>query len=191
MTGTGLALAQRTGLPDALRVLVEKHPRLAWEAHPNFSALTRFWLDRHLGFRRMQAQLVRKTEGFLDRQIDPRGFVAALSRLAGPFISELHGHHHIEDQHYFPLLAKQDARLGRGFALLDRDHQAIDPLLQNLVERINAVLRGLEAAGSERTSTEALRADLTGFGRLLDRHLTDEEELVVPVILEYAPRELG
>ena len=32
-----------------------------------------------------------------------------------------------------------------------------------------------------------LLAQLTGFGRFIDRHLTDEEDLVIPAILHYAP----
>jgi hypothetical protein len=30
--------------------------------------------------------------------------------------------------------------------------------------------------------------EVTSFGKLLDRHLTDEEELIVPVILEFGIR---
>ena len=66
-----LALAARAGLPDPLRVLVEQYPRPGWEAHPHFTALTRFWLDRHIGFRRMQGLLVGDTEAFIDRGRDP------------------------------------------------------------------------------------------------------------------------
>jgi len=92
---TALDLATRTGLPDALRVLVERHARARWEGHPEFNALTRFWLDRHLMFRRLQVQLVTETAGFLDRKREPRRFGADLSRLGGMFVSELHGHHHV------------------------------------------------------------------------------------------------
>ena len=49
------------GCPIPLRLLAERYPRIGWEAHPHFTALTRFWLDRHLGFRRMQAMLADDT----------------------------------------------------------------------------------------------------------------------------------
>jgi len=42
-------LAQRSRLPDALRVLLEQYPRDMWESHRNFDGLTRFWLERHSG----------------------------------------------------------------------------------------------------------------------------------------------
>ena len=50
-----------------------------------------------------------------------------------------------------------------------------------LADRTNAVIRGLDTV-----TAEALRVDLERFRRLLDRHLFDKEDLVVPMILEYA-----
>jgi len=178
-------LADRAGLPDALRVLLEAHPRPGWEAHPEFDALTRFWLDRHLMFRRLQARLVEETQGFLDGGAPSRAFGARLSRLAGLYLGELHGHHRIEDAHYFPQLRAQDARLEAGFDLLDRDHHELDAGLHGLADRANAVLRGLDDPARSRDAAGGLLAALEGFGGFLDRHLTDEEELVVPVILQY------
>ncbi len=174
-------LARRAGLPDVLRVLVEKYPRDGWEAHPEFNALTRFWLDRHLMFRDLQGRLIAETEGFLDRRLEAAVYGRGLVRRAGQFINELHGHHRIEDHSYFPILAAQDARLASGFDLLERDHQAIDPLLHRMVGNTNAVLTDL----GDTKAAARLLGDFTEFARLLDRHLIDEEELVVPVILEY------
>ena len=162
-------------------MLAEKYPREIWETHPEFNALTRFWLDRHLMFRRLQGMLIDETEGFLDRRADPRRYASSLSRLAGAFLNELHGHHGIEDAHYFPLLAARDARLAAGFELLDSDHQVLDAGLHGLADRTDAVLRQTQSV-----SAEALRLDLLRFQALLDRHLIDEEVLVVPMILEYA-----
>jgi hypothetical protein len=66
------ALSTRSGLPDALRVLLARYPREAWESHTNFNELTRFWLERHLMFRRLQAMLLELTETNIDRRIDLR-----------------------------------------------------------------------------------------------------------------------
>jgi iron-sulfur cluster repair protein YtfE (RIC family) len=184
-TDPALDLAVRQRLPDALRVLVEQYPRSGWEAHPEFNALTRFWLDRHLMFRRLQSLLLDETAGFLDRNRDPRRFGADLGRLGGAFLSELHGHHLIEDSHYFPILRAQDARLAAGFDLLDADHHALDGGLHALADATNGVLRGLDADARAIDPAARLKAELDRFALFLDRHLTDEEELVVPVILEY------
>lgn len=180
-----LALATRAGLPDALRALVEQYPRAGWERHPEFNALTRFWLDRHLMFRRLQGLLLTETVGFLDRGRDPQRFGADLARHGGMFLNELHGHHLVEDAHYFPTLRAQDPRLVAGFDLLDADHHALDGGIQALAASMNGVLRGLADDTRALEPAAALKAELDAFARALDRHLTDEEDLVVPVILEH------
>jgi hypothetical protein len=179
-----LALATRDGLPDPLRVLVEKYPRPEWEGHPHFTELTRFWLEMHLGFRRMQGLLTTETQAFLDRSREPRLYASGLARLASQYLGGLHGHHNIEDHHYFPLLKALDARIARGFDLLDADHQAMDAAIHDLAEATGAVLSAVRAAAPAAAAAEVLRLRLAGFGRMIDRHLIDEEELVVPVILD-------
>ena len=44
---TSVALHERHGLPDALRVLLTKYPREIWERDPGLDGLLRFRLDRH------------------------------------------------------------------------------------------------------------------------------------------------
>lgn len=180
------ALERREGLPDALRVLVEALPRGTWESHPNFSPLTRFWLQRHLMFREVLGRLRGDTRTFLDGRADPRAYGRQTARLAQFLLEELHSHHSIEDHHYFPALQGLDPRLETGFALLDADHHALDFHMAGLAEDTNAALRGLKAA-DPLAGAGRLEARLTEFDRFLDRHLTDEEDLVVPVILRYAP----
>lgn len=178
-----LALGTRSGLPDALRVLLDTYPREAWEADPHFTGLVSFWLQRHMMFRQILARLTAETQAVLDRRSDPARFAPTLAQLGSVFVGELHGHHHIEDAVYFPKLAAQDARVAPGFEILDRDHQALDGILDGFVTAANGVIRSqptefLPGAG-------AFLTDLGRIEGLLDRHLTDEEELVVPVILKY------
>ena len=52
-----LELEARPGLPEHLRDLLKLFPRDSWETHPNFGALTRFWLDRHGMFRDLMTHL--------------------------------------------------------------------------------------------------------------------------------------
>ncbi len=180
-----LALEDRARLPDPLRVLVEIYPRPGWETHPHFTALTRFWMDRHIGFRRMHGMLTGETRAFLDKARDPEAFAGGLARLAGMFLNELHGHHMIEDHQYFPRLKTLDARLEAGFDLLETDHHALDAEIHAMAEATNKVLAAVRHGRPADTAAGGLDARLAGFGRLLDRHLTDEEELVVPVILDH------
>ena len=181
-----MTLETRVGLPDALRVLARDYPRDMWESHRNFDALTRFWLDRHLGFRADLAEIERAAQGFLGGAIDTPAYAQHSRRLIGGLLNGLHGHHQVEDQHYFPLLAGLDARLEAGFTLLDADHQALDGHIHGLAEATNAMLRALQA-GADRVAVGRVHDRVQGFARFIDRHLVDEEELVIPTILHYAP----
>jgi len=179
-------LATRTGLPDHLRVLARLYPRATWTGHANFDEMTRFWLDRHLMFREVMRRLQNDTEAFLDQNEDARMYQQRLARLASFFLNQLHGHHMIEDQHYFPQMQALEPRLSAGFDLLHSDHEALDTQIDRLETLGNAVLRADPAALA--TAAGRVRDQLTGFERFLDRHLADEEELIVPVILEHGPR---
>ena len=170
-----LTLAHRSGLPDALRVLVEMYPRTGWQTHANFNGMVQFWLERHLMFRRLLAALETDVQAVLDRNMSFDHYAPRLSRYGGMLLNELHSHHHIEDSHYFPQLVELDTQVTRGFDLLDADHHAMDGLLIGMGEAANAVLQGAEVGVFARR--------LDAFAGLLNRHLVDEEEIVVPVIL--------
>ena len=184
MTDDTLLLDRRDRLPDALRVLVEEYPRDAWEGEPGFNALIRFWLDRHLMFRRILEKLTDETETALDGG-DPARFAQGLSRYGSMLVGELQMHHRIEDAHYFPVLASKDSRVERGFEILDSDHHVLDARLERFVGTANDVLTGLAEATDKTTVIGRFEPALRDLGRLLDRHLVDEEELVVPVILKH------
>lgn len=181
-----LALDHRQALPDALRALVSEFPRDAWAEHPNMSGLIAFWLDRHMMFRRLSERLVADSEAALLRKAAPEASKQQLARFGGMLINELHTHHHIEDSQYFPTMSKLDSVAERGFALLDSDHHAMDGLLSGLAERANQVLSAPDPVAFH-DATGQLNATLIRFSELLERHLTDEEELVVPVLLKYDP----
>jgi iron-sulfur cluster repair protein YtfE (RIC family) len=185
-----LALLDRRQLPEALRVLLNEFPRDAWADHPNYSELIAFWLDRHMMFRRLMEALLDDAGSALDRAIDPDGYRRRLAHLGGMLINELHGHHQIEDKHYFPSMAALDQRVRAGFDLLDRDHQDLDGLLDGLTRGANAVLQVKPTdATAFRDAVAGFRRELLAFDPLLNRHLVDEEELVVPVLLKYAPEQ--
>lgn len=182
-----LALETRTGLPEALRVLLDEYPREAWEADPNFSALIRFWLERHLMFRRLVDVMQNEAEQTLDKAMEARTFGAHLSRYGAMFVGELHGHHGIEDAHYFPVLKGLDSRVESGFDILDRDHQAIDGHLAQFADTANVALRAIAAGHDSKDAIAGFGMGMKRMETLLNRHLTDEEDLVVPVLLRYAP----
>ncbi len=181
-------LGDREGLPDALRVLLGDYPRESWATDPGFDGLVRFWLDRHLMFRRLLDRITSETEARLDGKTDPMLYKAHVSKLGSMLVGELHGHHNIEDMHYFPVLAAKDSRIARGFEILDHDHHALDGILDRYVKAANAAIK----ADPQATGEIGTFLDETGtLRRLLSRHLIDEEELVVPVILKHGTGGLG
>lgn len=182
-TGPDL-LGSRQGLPDGLQVLLAEIPREAWEAHPNFGELVRFWLERHVMFRALSEQMRQETEQALDGRIEHRAYAARLGRVGGFFLNQLHGHHQIEDHHYFPHLVSLDPRLEGGFAILDSDHHVLDARLNAFAETANTALGAIGAGSGARDAIAAFHGGLTDLDALLDRHLEDEEDLIVPVILK-------
>jgi len=183
---TDLHLTSRPGLPDPLRELLVLYPRDGWTFHNNFDGLVAFWLDRHLNFRTLTARMAEGAQGVLNGQIDPERHAASLGRMGNRFLTELHGHHQIEDAHFFPRLTQLERRLERGLQMLEADHFAIDGLLHRFAASANAVLTGWQGP-TQRDTTAAFLTDLQGIGALLERHLTDEEDLIVPTILHHGP----
>ena len=186
-----LNLAFRTALPDALRVLLADYPKTGWTGHPNFDGLVQFWLDRHLMFRRLMTELTKNTEAALDQAIEAQRYLALLSRHGGMFVNGLHEHHMIEDSYYFPKLALRDDRITAGFEILDQDHKALDVHLNNFVTSANDLMALGDKPDRLKDAAGRLHIGLENLDALLDRHLTDEEELIVPVILKYGSGGLG
>jgi iron-sulfur cluster repair protein YtfE (RIC family) len=186
-----LKLADRTGLPEALRVLLADYPRDGWAADPGFEGLVAFWLSRHQMFRDLMGMIGTDAEAAMDRRIGGRDYAQRLSRLGGGLIQNLHGHHQIEDHHYFPVLRRHDARIDAGFDLLDADHHAMDGLLSGFADAANGAIRVADDPAALIDRAADLRACMADFRRMLARHLEDEEDLIVPVILQSGGAGLG
>lgn len=179
-----LPLADREGLPEALRVLLAEMPREGWQSHAGFDGLAAFWLDRHLGFRRVMGLLRTDAVALVEARIDPQDWGRRLVRMGSGFLGDLVGHHQIEDQAYFPQLAAMEPRIARGFAMLDRDHRDLHALIDRFAAGANHAL-AQNGDAPRREAAATFLADLTGFERMLARHLTDEEDLIVPVVLKH------
>ena len=183
---SNIALETRSGLPPSLRVLIDEFPADTWHRHENFDGLVKFWLERHVMFRKLIAMMMADVDLVSDNKLDPVQYRQRLARLGNMFVGELHTHHSIEDYQYFPRLKLLDSRLERGFEILDSDHHALDEHLQTFTGAANKILQleepeMIDQFGSFHDVLEAMQ-------RFLERHLTDEEELIVPVILKYAFR---
>ena len=187
-----LALARRSGWPEDLRVLLARYPREQWEGHANLGEMARFWLSRHAMFRELAAMIVaidaQFRKGALSAAEFPRQFVPRLQFL----LSQLGVHHQIEDLHYFPIFRAADARLARGFDVLEGDHHAIHADMGRTADTANAMLRALSGdADARRRRADDYAAASGALLKGLIRHLDDEEDLIVPLILDRGEAALG
>jgi hemerythrin-like domain-containing protein len=177
-------LGTRLHLPAEFQLILADYPREGWQAHPDFNGLAAFWLDRHLDFRQVLARLRSEAEARIDGSLAPEAYAARLQRVGSQFLNGLIGHHQIEDDAYFPELARLEPGIARGFDMLDADHHALHDLIDGFAEGGNAVLMAANAAAG-REAAGAFHAHLGRFQSLLARHLDDEEDLVLPVVLKH------
>jgi iron-sulfur cluster repair protein YtfE (RIC family) len=187
-----LALARRGGWPDDLRVLLARFPREQWQGHANLGAMARFWLSRHAMFRELASMLEAIEAGFREGTLSAAEFPRQLVPRLQFMLSQLDVHHQIEDRHYFPIFRAADARLARGFDVLEGDHHAIHADMAATAETANALLQAL--AGNPDALARCGDDYAGASGALLKgllRHLDDEEDLIVPLILERGEAALG
>lgn len=186
-----LKLEARAGWPPDLRVLLEKYPREVWPEHMNLGEIARFWLDRHNGFRELGGALKAVTVDFREGKLPADQFRRFFAPRLQFFLQSLQGHHQIEDHHYFPVFRAAEARLLKGFDVLENDHQVLHENIMRVVGAANELLGKMESdehvrrAATDRYADEGERL-LQG----LHRHLGDEEDLIVPVILNQGERQL-
>lgn len=176
-------------IPEELRFLSNRYPRDDWEAHPGFKEKTRHWLGAHQTFRRAAKRVRVDTQEFLNREIALDDYVGRLSYFGGNLVANLHGHHGWEDRSYFPELSAADPRFDAGLELLEQDHADLDVVLDDLTRKANRVIR--LATMDEKQAHEEANAVLPAAEAIeafLERHLADEEELAVPIILHHRLR---
>jgi len=186
-------LPTRGGLPDDIAYLRAAYPRARWRGFANYGELAEFWLQVHAGLRSQGAQLKQAADAFAQGAW-PAGadFPSVFAPRFNQFMGHLNGHHQIEDSAYFPRFRALDPRMAAGFAILEADHRLIHEQIVASVDAARALLRAL--AQDRDTQRRAAQAYGGAADRLLDllgRHLADEEDLVIPAMLEHGERSLA
>lgn len=187
-----LDLDSRLGWPADLRPLLERYPRAVWPGHANLGEMAQFWLSVHDQFRRLGSALTAANTSLREGTLSAGEYRSWYPRRLNLFLGGLEGHHSIEDYQFFPVLSVAEPRLGRGFEVLESDHESIHAamtaafgsataLLQTDDQNRDALLKAVERHAGD--------AD-TLLG-LLARHLEDEEDLIIPIILDRGEGVLG
>lgn len=176
-------------MPVEMRSLLDEYPRDSWEEHAGFRDKTRQWLGAHQMFRRLSVTVRTDTESYLDGNVDAKDYVNRLVHRGGALVGNLHGHHGWEDHSYFPELSAADSRFDAGLEILEKDHVALNKVLDTFTDTANRAIatvqlddkQSRDEVGKLHTAAETIEA-------FLQRHLSDEEELAVPIILHHRLR---
>lgn len=180
---------ERTALPEDMRFLLRDYPREAWPEHPHFARSIRNWMGAHQMFRQLGELTRAETELYLGKARAPEDYAARLSEFGNMLVRNLHGHHTWEDRSFFPELVESDRRFADGLEMLEGDHLQMDAVLDRFTRAANRTVQLIQLdetqARDEAGALHGLAMDIEGF---LDRHLSDEEDLVVPILLHHKLR---
>lgn len=176
-------------MPREMRILLKEHPRETWDAHPGFKEKTKNWLGAHQMFRQLGGIIRTETESFLDKSRDADDLATRLAYYGDMMVRNLHGHHGWEDHSYFPELMAADPRFEAGLEILEKDHQELDVVLERFSKSANRIIQLADLdpkqAYGEAGGVHSIAETIEAF---LARHLNDEEELAVPIILHHRLR---
>jgi hemerythrin-like domain-containing protein len=179
------ALAARHGLPDDLLRLRLKYPRDTWSGHANMGEWVQFWLERHRMFRELGTMLTDACEQLQSGRVSAGELAPWFAPRLEFLLGHLDLHHRIEEYHLFPVFAKAEPALHHGFTLLEGDHRAIHTLVDALQGSAARLAAADDHAGDDTTR------DLSALLRALTAHLDDEEDLIVPIVLDHSEANLG
>ena len=143
-------------------------------------------------FRELATALAEGAGALREGKVDAGAFQPWFAPRMRFFLQQLHHHHLIEDHRYFPVFMAAERRLVRGFEVLEADHGVIERAIGELAAASDGLLVALRTPSADLAGAEAaLGGVLPGFLGKLERHLDDEEDLIVPLILERSEAGLG
>ncbi|MGB0571745.1 MAG: hemerythrin domain-containing protein [Alphaproteobacteria bacterium] len=187
-----LSLTVRTALPEGFAFLLAEYPRPVWEGHPNNGQWCQFWLQRHQMFRDYSVALTDACEQLADGKIEAAAFHEWFVPRVNFYFGEIDTHHKVEEYHYFPALAQAEAQMARGIELLEGDHRVVHDRLMaahGAVVALDGAIR--ETPADIASAAPAARDGIAALGSGLGRHLEDEEDIIVPLILDRSEPVLG
>ncbi len=186
-----LSLETRTGLPEEWRFLLADYPKESWRSHTKLGEHAKFWLSIHRHFRIMGAHLISTSEDYREGRVTVEEFRSNMAPRLQQFLGTLDHHHRIEDNVFFPNFMAAEKRLVKGIELLEEDHHVIDAEVHHMIDVANALLQTgpKDSDGLKRNSADFAESGIR-IVKLLGRHLDDEEEIVVPLLLDRGEIEL-
>ncbi|MFT5631006.1 MAG: hemerythrin-like domain-containing protein [Gammaproteobacteria bacterium] len=176
-------VAMRDGLPSAIRPTLLEEAQQDWKAHPRFAGKARFFMKIHRQLLDGADWLADRTEQLLDTpqstlvdQINASGIQQRTAHL----LHFAHGHHEIEDHGYFPQFIQLYPNLEHAMQLLDGDHKVLDETLDGTETGLADLMRN-----PNRDSVGLLHRNAAALKKIMHRHITDEEDIIIPIFLRH------
>jgi hemerythrin-like domain-containing protein len=189
---SSFSLNDREGLPQDLLQLCVKYPRESWNIHPNLGERAKFWLSRHEMFREVIMMLEKSCQKLSGDLISVEEFSQWFIPRLSFLLNHLDLHHEVEEFHLFPIFAAAEPKLMYGFSILESDHQSIHLSADSLKTELKTLFEFKNKPRDEvrRTGENSTNKFMT-LSKGLMSHLYDEEDLIVPIVLDHSEEKLG
>lgn len=177
---------QRAGLDASLRAELIELPRESWRTHANYAGQAEHWQQIHgamlANSGHVTHALAAIAEGRIGQAQMPE-LTARIREVAAHFTGHAHHHHRLEERQIFPAFVRARPALARPLALLDADHLVLDASIR----AFERALRDFPGNTAPASAFDRLAETSGQVDRIMQRHIADEEEIVIPTVLAGEP----
>ncbi|WP_435979218.1 hemerythrin domain-containing protein [Psychrobacter sp. DM4] len=145
----------------------------------DYAYKTSGWLKVHTNIRKRQRILTQISEAYIDGEYDWAEYRSQILKRINMHVLKLHQHHGVEDEGFFPEFVRIYPALAPAFEILNKDHECLNALLDELQIQNDKLARN---EVEYKALAKALHETLVKVTDLLRQHLTDEEDLVIPIL---------
>jgi len=158
--------------------LYNKLPPEQWFA-ADYAYKTSGWLKVHTNIRKRQRILTQISDAYISGEFDWSEYRSQILKRINMHVLKLHQHHEVEDDGFFPEFVSMYPKLAPAFEILGHDHGYLNGLLDKLQIQNDQLAR---SEIEDKALAEELHKTLVAVTDLLQQHLTDEEDLVIPIL---------
>nr|WP_299038527.1 hemerythrin domain-containing protein [uncultured Psychrobacter sp.] len=145
----------------------------------DYAYKTSGWLKVHTNIRKRQRILMQISDAYISGEFDWSEYRSQILKRINMHVLKLHQHHGVEDEGFFPEFVSIYPKLSPAFEILGHDHEYLNELLDKLQIQNDQLAR---SEVENKALAEELHDTLVKVTDLLQQHLTDEEDLVIPIL---------
>ena len=145
----------------------------------DYAYKTSGWLKVHTNIRKRQRILMQISDAYISGEFDWSEYRSQILKRINMHVLKLHQHHGVEDEGFFPEFVSMYPKLAPAFEILGHDHEYLNELLDKLQIQNDMLAR---SEVEDKALAEELHKTLVAVTDLLQQHLTDEEDLVIPIL---------